>query len=307
MKACSMFAAVLLFMSCALTSVTQLWGQAQSQPEAKNTARLQQDPAPGQSQPSTEIVNAAPAGGARESTIAVPMHNAAGLAQGTTLLAEFSHSLNVKKLKPGDKIKATLDQDLIIGGKVLAKPESKLLGHVTEVKTKDGENGESRLGVVFDKILLKHHQELDFQAVVQALAPPAPRRSRVDEPDQMMPPPMVTGASVNTNGGTRGANTSSNSSRMTNTAGILATTSTGAGQVAVGSTPGSNPGNMSTVHVAMTNNQPMSGGAGMHGVFGLKNLALTTSSDSTTPGPVIVSTKSNVKLETGTQIVLLVR
>jgi hypothetical protein len=38
------------------------------------------------------------------------------------------------------------------------------------------------------------------------------------------------------------------------------------------------------------------------GVFGLKGLSLTTGSDSSTPGPVIVSTAEHVKLEYGTQL-----
>ena len=224
-------------------------------------------------------------------------------------MAELSHSLNARKLKPGDKVKAVLAQDLIAHGKLVAKTNSKLVGHVTEVKARSPQEPESSLGVVFDKILLKHHQELDFQGVVQALAPPAPRRSRVDEPDQMMPPPMLSPGNVSgSDTGRRGATTPSSSGRSPSTATTLASSVTSLGQVTVvASTPGSNPGDsMSTVRVAGSGNQPISGGVGMRGVHGLKNLDLKTSTNGTHPGPVIVSTKSDVKLDTGTQIVLLV-
>ena len=108
------------------------------------------------------------------------------LSRGTTLIAEFSHSLNAKKLKAGDKVKAILTQDLIAKGKIIAPNETRLVGHVTEVKRSTDTDPESRLGIVFDKLLfVKHHHEVDFQAGVQALLAPVVRRSRVDEPDHM--------------------------------------------------------------------------------------------------------------------------
>src|SRR5512146_1565429 len=92
--------------------------------------------------------------------------------QGALLVAEFDGGLNAKKLKPGDKVKATLTQDLLMHGKIVAPVDSKLVGHVTEASPKTKEHPQSRLGVVFDKLLLKHHREVQFQATVQILAPP---------------------------------------------------------------------------------------------------------------------------------------
>ncbi len=40
------------------------------------------------------------------------------------------------------------------------------------------------------------------------------------------------------------------------------------------------------------------------GVFGLKGLSLSTAPSPSTPGPVIVSNTENVKLDSGTQILL---
>src|SRR5258708_10869870 len=104
------------------------------------------------------------------------------------VLAEFTGSLNVKKLKPGDRVKAMVTQDVLSHGRIIIPEESKLLGHVTEVKARGQEDTESRLGIVFDKVLLKHHEAMDFQGVVQALAPPVLRKSKVDEPDPMIFP-----------------------------------------------------------------------------------------------------------------------
>lgn len=226
------------------------------------------------------------------------------IALGSTILAEFSGSLNVKKLKPGDKIKAVLAQDLLAGGQIIAKANSKLLGHVTEIKRRSESDPESRLGVVFDKILLKKHQELEFQAIVQALAPPVVRRSRVDEPDQMMPPPTLS-VSSSLPGQSRSR---SSSNRSTSSATTLATTMGTVGPMTtVASTPGMNPGDgLSPIRTQASTTSSASGGVGMHGVYGLKGLALAAPSSSSQSGPAIISTKSDVKLESGTQVVLLV-
>jgi hypothetical protein len=209
-------------------------------------------------------------------------------------------------LKPGDKVKAVLAQDLLEGGKIIARVDSKLIGHVTEIKRRSESDPESRLGVVFDKILLKKHQEVDFQAIVQALAPPVQRRSRVDEPDQMMPPPTVAVSSSFP--GQSGGRTASSTTRTTNSATAIVTTMGGTGPMTtVASTPGMNPGDaVSHVKTQASANRPASGGVGMHGVYGLKGIALAAPGSRAESGPAIVSNSSDVKLESGTQVILLV-
>src|SRR6476646_3520226 len=107
------------------------------------------------------------------------------------ILVELSNTLKAKKLKVGDKVKAEVSQDVVSHGKVIIPVETKLVGHVTEVSARDSTNPESRLGIVFDRILLKHFRDIDFEAVVQAVSQPVVRRSRVDEPLLMLPPSMM--------------------------------------------------------------------------------------------------------------------
>src|SRR5215467_4954255 len=107
---------------------------------------------------------------------------------GTDLVAELSKSVNVKKVKLGDPVKATVTQDLLAQGKIVIRRGSKLVGHVTEAKVRSKEDEESRLGVVFDKALLKGGGEIDFTAAVRALAPGV-RIGAVDKPDPMGAPP----------------------------------------------------------------------------------------------------------------------
>jgi biotin carboxyl carrier protein len=249
------------------------------------------------------------------------------------ILAEFKGSLNVKKLKPGDQIRAEVSQDVLAHGKIVIPIESKLLGHVTEVKTSSKEDLQSRLGVVFDKVLLKHHQELDFQGVIQALSPPAPRRSKLDDPDPITPPVLITQSQVQSTtpmGGTptrAGAptvpnavtpnstvqslpdpNLPSNGSSRLPSASMTTVVTRPNGSLIVRSSPNDNIGTISKVDVngagGLAVPQPMSSGM-PRGVFGLKGLSLATGSHET-PGPIIFSEIGNVKLDDGTQVLLLV-
>ncbi len=98
--------------------------------------------------------------------------NSSALNSGTTLQAELAKSLDCKKAKPGDEITAKVTQDVKADGKVVVHKGSKLVGHVTEAQAKTKDNAESKLGIVFDKAVLKGGQEMAFNGAVQALAPP---------------------------------------------------------------------------------------------------------------------------------------
>jgi hypothetical protein len=235
-----------------------------------------------------------------------PSDDVAALSRGTTLIAEFSHAVNARKLKAGDKVKAILTQDLIAKGKIVAPNETRLLGHVTEVKTSTAADPESRLGIVFDKLILKHHHEVAFQAGVQALLAPVVRRSRVDEPDQMMPPAVVGGVSSSNTTGRGSSGSSRAPTSGATTSAVASLNSIGAIPV-VQSTPGSSPGNRVTaIDLSRINSNKLSASTGMRGVYGIRDLSISRDSNPTGAGFVIISKKSNVKLENGTQLILVV-
>jgi hypothetical protein len=221
--------------------------------------------------------------------------------------------LNAKKLKPGDKIKAQITQDVILHGKIVVPAESKLLGHVTEAKAATDGDPSSRLGIVFDKILLKHHQELNFVGVIQALAPPSARRSRVDEPDQMLPPSMMGGGGggqqnnsplqpPGARGGPPVRNNSGNGASSISSA--MASSLPGTAPVRVKSNPGTDPGDVASVQ-AKGGAKPISAGL-PQGVFGIPKLTLSATPSAATPGPVILSNSGSIKLDYATQVLLRV-
>ena len=223
--------------------------------------------------------------------------------KGSYMLVELSKGLKAKKLKVGDKVKAEVSQDVISHGKVIIPVETKLVGHVTEVSPRDTAHPESRLGIVFDRILLKHFHDIDFEAVVQAVSAPVIRRSLVDEPSQMLPPSMMgagprasvpTGHNTPASGGSGqgGVGGSASLSSITTQAPVTIRTSA---SPHADSSPGAPE--------ITTNGKSMSVGM-PQGVFGLKGLSLSTAPDTSTPGPVIVSNSEDVKLDSGTQILL---
>jgi hypothetical protein len=226
----------------------------------------------------------------------------------TYILVELNKSLKAKKLKPGDKVKATVSQDVLSHGKIIIPMDTELVGHVTEVRVRDDANTESRVGIVFDTILLKHFHDINCKAVIQAVAAPAVRRSLVDEPSQMMPPSMSGGGGGGaSSGGSRGAlggrsplgspsappaASDPTSFQIPVSVKDSPTTNTSAGSAAAQLDPASG-----------SSGKPMSVGM-PQGVTGLKGLSLSSTPSAETPGPVIVSNTGDVKLESGTQMLL---
>lgn len=223
------------------------------------------------------------------------------------MLVELSNTLKAKKLKVGDKVKAEVSQDVVSHNKVIIPVETKLVGHVTEVSARDSAHPESRLGIVFDRILLKHFHDIDFQAVVQAISQPAVRKTRVDEPSQMLPPSMI-GVSRDAPATPAGRGSSSTSNRSSGASGggaASASLATFQAPLTVKQSPSTHVDSTGALLETTATGNPMSIGV-PQGVFGLKGLSLSTAPSASTPGPVIVSNTENVKLDSGTQILLQV-
>ncbi|HEY4677365.1 MAG TPA: hypothetical protein VIJ01_09400 [Candidatus Angelobacter sp.] len=224
--------------------------------------------------------------------------------KGSYMLVELSKGLKARKLKVGDKVKAEVSQDVVAHGKVIIPVETKLVGHVTEVNPRDSAHPESRLGIVFDRILLKHFRDIDFEAVVQAVAQPMIRKSRVDEPSQMLPPSMVgvsrdAPAAAPSGRGT----TSSRTSGGLGGGAASASMTTFQTPLTVKQSPSTHVDSSGALLETAANGKAISVGM-PQGVFGLKGLSLSTAPGASTPGPVIVSNSEDVKLDSGTQILL---
>jgi fibronectin-binding autotransporter adhesin len=230
------------------------------------------------------------------------------LSSGTSLQAELTKSLDAKKAKPGDEVSAKLTQDVKENGKVVLHKGSKLVGHVTEAQVKSKENAESKLGVVFDKAVLKGGQEMAFNGVIQAVAPPVQGALSVaGDENSSLGSGMGSGSSMggghssgggiapigaatSAAGGTVGA-VGNTAGSVSNTAGSV-TNSTGAVNGAVNRTAG------------VAANGALNSAA--HGVVGMQGVDLNTAAAGSAQGSVISSASRNIKLDSGTQMVLQV-
>jgi hypothetical protein len=99
---------------------------------------------------------------------------ATAMLKDASFLAELSKSLDAKKLKAGDEVTAKTMDDISSGDQVLIRKGSKLVGHVTEAQPHSKENPESRLGIVFDKAILRDGKEIAFHGEILGYYPPTP-------------------------------------------------------------------------------------------------------------------------------------
>jgi hypothetical protein len=236
--------------------------------------------------------------GAREIAAHSPVRDAnpavTKLDSGTCLVVELSTSLNAKKLQPGDRVTAKVIQAVIVGGKVVIPRGSKLIGNVTEAKARSKEYPESRLGIIFAKVMVKNGGELSLDAIVQALGPV--QKTRADLPDAMLPPQL---------GRTNVSNTPEpmGTNRNSATAGARGASGTPpVPSIGTALTPGVSAGTIPNPKEGLQESGLLSSGS--RGIYGLKGLTLKFTG--TAQIPVISSVKDDIKLDSGIQMVLRV-
>jgi hypothetical protein len=91
-----------------------------------------------------------------------------------TVDAVLDKSVDAKKNKTGDPVRATLSVDVKSGNGISIPKGSKLVGHVTEAKPKTKGDPNSQLGIAFDKVVPKGGKELPIHASIRGLSKPQP-------------------------------------------------------------------------------------------------------------------------------------
>jgi hypothetical protein len=74
------------------------------------------------------------------------------LESGTNLTAQLQNTIDVRQAKVGDQVTLKTTQAIKSGGRTVVAKGSRLVGHVTETVQKGKSNGESRIGILFDRI-----------------------------------------------------------------------------------------------------------------------------------------------------------
>ena len=91
---------------------------------------------------------------------------------GTTLNIVLSDTVDARKCKPGDIIKAKASEDVKAGGIVVIPRGAKLIGHVTEAQPAAKTGEQARLGFAFDRADLKDGRHIALHTAFYALAAP---------------------------------------------------------------------------------------------------------------------------------------
>jgi hypothetical protein len=204
---------------------------------------------------------------------------------GTALVAELSKSIDAKKAKAGDAVKARIVQDLLAGGRIVIRRGAKLIGHITEARANGQEQPKAVLGMVFDRVMLRPGAEMSFDAVLEALAPP------VESPD------VLSALSSSYGGGNAGGAQpiSHGSAKDIVDDPRLKVDHTREDALQNAADPSSYGASGNTLHNGFL-------GAGNRGVFGMPGLLLKTGPGAA--GTELVSSRADIKLESGTQIVV---
>jgi len=200
----------------------------------------------------------------------------------TVLSIALSNGLDVRRCKVNDKIEARTAADLFVHGESIAPQNTKIVGHIADVKAQSKSSPGSTVAIVFDRMLLKGGREVALPVTtIQAIAGPLHKPSYQSGPDaisgrSMTPDRMApVGAQA-----PAGQSSSLPPDYVDN----------------VPAPPSINAGGPNRSTISPLN--PMS-----QGFVGLKGLSLDTSG----PVSVLSSSRGNVHLESGTQLILRVR
>src|SRR6202051_2644220 len=206
---------------------------------------------------------------------------------GTLINSELTGSLDSKKVKPGDAINARTVTDLKTNdGRTVLPKGTKIIGHVTQASSRGAGQPESSLGLIFDKAILKSGQEIPLNASVQAVGAP-PSSAFSNQAPAAEPLPGARPAAPG--GGVQSGSTASRGGSMNG----ASSTPNGIGDPSAG---------------ANSEDTTISNAAGQwdadtRGVVGMRNLSLNAAGEG--QGSVIKSNGKNVKLDSGTRLLLV--
>lgn len=200
------------------------------------------------------------------------------IAEGTKIDATLVSWLDARRSRVGNPVQARIEQDVKQGGKVVLKKGTELGGRVTVAQSR-GSQGQSQVGIAFERALLPNGQSIPFHASIVALSAP-----------QSASP---TGAGANgavASGSAMGATPASARASSAAATGAAMNTSNAAASTAGG-----------TANAAAPSSARLSSDS--KGVFGLEGLSLA-SAKSGAQGSTIVSATKNVHLNSGTEMML---
>lgn len=205
------------------------------------------------------------------------------IAPGSVIPVELKKTIDAKKVKTGDEVEAKITQDLKSNsGEVVLPKDTKVMGHITEVQARSKEQKESQVGIAFNHVVMKNGTDVNLPMSIQAIIAP-PSSNNNDNAGAPQTSSMPSGGGSTPSGGGRagmGGGAPSQGTATTSTPDVPTTSqSTG------------------SVRPAITGST--------QGVVGISDVQLAKAANAT-DGSVVSSDKNNVKVESGTLMLLKV-
>jgi hypothetical protein len=221
----------------------------------------------------------APAQSAQPQAVAGLAGQPTSIAPGTVIPVELTKTIDAKKAKAGDEVFAKVAQDLkTTSGELIVSKDTKIVGHVTEAHAHTKDQKESEVGIAFDHAITRNGA-IQLSMSIQAIV------------------------ALQNDSAEAGGNQSYGGSPSPSTAGAG-----GRSPMSGGTPPITQPPMPSKLPTPPTGSP--TGGApppitnSTQGVIGMANVKLTANADNAAQGSVISSEKSNVRLESGTLMLL---
>ncbi|MFZ0295388.1 MAG: hypothetical protein WAL52_17385 [Candidatus Sulfotelmatobacter sp.] len=205
------------------------------------------------------------------------------IAPGSVIPVSLTKTIDAKKAKIGEEVVAKVTQDMkSTSGEILVPKDTKVIGHVTEAQPHNKQQKESQVGILFDRAVMKDGNTMQMPMSIQAI---------VGEQNEQSNP----------GGGNSDAAAPSGSASPSNGSGAR---------------PGMSGSAPAPTSASAGNDMPSDNGAAKssrppitaqtQGVVGISNLTLNPAASNSTEGSVVTSEKNNVKLESGTMMLLRV-
>jgi len=212
------------------------------------------------------------------------------LESGTRLTGELQNTIDVRKAKVGDQVLLRTTQAIKSEGRMIVPKGARLLGHVTEVSQKTKGNGESRVGILFDR-LERGSLALPISAAISSIT--SGRASARANNDDLFGSDMSASGSARSTSSARSSSSSSNSSLLGGVGGTVSSATSTVGDVAAGATSAVG----STVNSTTNAVGSTATGVGRS----LRGIQISESSNSSVESGSVLSLQGgNLRLEKGT-------
>jgi hypothetical protein len=211
--------------------------------------------------------------------------NQAHIAPGSVIPVQLTKTIDAKKAKTGEEVVAKVTQDMKTqSGQVLVPKDTKVIGHVTEAQARHKDEKESQLGIAFNQAVL-NNQQVELPMSIQAVIGPQTNNNESATADN-------GGGQAPAPSGSAGAGNSPMGGRSPN-----------AGMGGETAPTAASPSGGETAQQTAPKRPQINGQT--QGVIGISNVSLSQSSNAQ-EGSVLKSDKNNVKLESGTMLLLKV-